>query len=369
MIGWRGTGAAVTVALLLIAQGCSKGGKAGGPGGGGFQMPPTPVETAEVKVGTVANVFSTVGTLEAAEEVTLTTEVDGTVKKLPFVEGQPIREGDVVAQLDDVEAAAELSRAEAVRDQAQASFERVKRVVEAKAAAQQDLDDAQAALSVAEAQVSVARARLAKTRITAPFAGVIGPRTVSPGAYLRSGDAIAHLANLSELDVTFSMPERYLGELHRGSEVNVSTTAFAGQVVKGKIRVVDPVVDSQTRNVQVIARFRNPDNRFRPGMSANVEVILSAREAAMTVPAEAVFAEGTEFLVYKVGADGTVARTPVTLGTRLPDVVEVASGLASGDVVVRAGQQALPGAKVSAGRRRWTGWPRRSGGPEAGPWG
>lgn len=370
MIGWRGACAAVTVALLLMTQGCSRGGKGGGPGGGGggFQMPPTPVETAEVKVGTVANIFSTVGTLEAAEQVTVVSEINGTVKQLPFGEGRPIKAGDVIAQLDDVEATAELSRAEALRDQARASFERVKRVVDANAAAPQDLDDAQAALSVAEAAAAVARVRLDKTRIKAPFAGVIGPRTISPGAYLRSGDKIADLAKLSELDATFSMPERYLGELHRGSDVNVSTTAFAGQVVRGKIRVIDPVVDPQSRNVRVIARFHNPENRFRPGMSANIQVILSEREAAMTVPAEAVFAEGTEFLVYKVGGDGTVARTPVTLGTRLPDVVEVISGLASGDTVVRAGQQKLfPGAKVMPMGAGGPGGPGGPGGATAAP--
>jgi multidrug efflux pump subunit AcrA (membrane-fusion protein) len=97
----------------------------------------------------------------------------------------------------------------------------------------------------------------------------------------------------------------------------------------------------------VIARISNPTGRLRPGMSADVRVVLSSRDSALTVPAEAVFAEGTEFLVYKVGADGSVTRTNVVLGTRLPAAVEILSGLAAGDVVVRTGQQKLfPGAKV-----------------------
>jgi membrane fusion protein (multidrug efflux system) len=143
------------------------------------------------------------------------------------------------------------------------------------------------------------------------------------------------------------MPERYVGDLHQSAEVAVSTTAFPGETVSGKVRVVDPVVDPSTRNVRVIARLHNPGERFRPGMSANVEVVLAARDSALTVPSEAVFAEGAAFLVDKVGPDGTVMPAPVTLGIRLPDVVEVTSGLSSGDTVVRAGQQKLfPGAKV-----------------------
>jgi membrane fusion protein (multidrug efflux system) len=347
MIGRRYAGAAAAVALLLIEPGCGKKGGGGPGGGGGFQMPPTPVETAEVKSGKVENVFSTVGGLEAVEQITVVSEIDGTVERLPFAEGDPIGAGEVIAKMDDVEAAAALSRAEAVRDQQRLSYERVQRIVDANAAAPQDLDDARAALAVAEADVVLARSRLAKTRITAPFAGLIGPRAVSPGAYLRAGDGIAQLAKIAELDAVFSMPERYLSQLRRGAEVEVATTAFPDDPARGKIRVIDPVVDAQTRNVRVIARFGNPGGRLRPGMSADVRVLLSSRDAALTVPAEAVFAEGTEFLVYKVGADGAVARTPVTLGTRLPDVVEVLTGLAAGDVVVAAGQQKLfPGAKV-----------------------
>lgn len=91
----------------------------------------------------------------------------------------------------------------------------------------------------------------------------------------------------------------------------------------------------------MIARVPNPGNRFRPGMSANVSAVLSERMNALTIPSEAVFAEGTQTFVYVVGPDSTVARTPVKLGTRLSDVVEVTEGLKEGDRIVRAGHQKL----------------------------
>ena len=111
----------------------------------------------------------------------------------------------------------------------------------------QDLDDAGAALKVADANLGLARTRLSKTRIVAPFSGVVGSKKVSPGAYLRVGTTITDLAQIAELKVIFSAPERYLGTLKRGSEVTVSTPAFPNTVLTGRIDVVNPTLDPGTR--------------------------------------------------------------------------------------------------------------------------
>ncbi|HET9939979.1 MAG TPA: efflux RND transporter periplasmic adaptor subunit, partial [Candidatus Eisenbacteria bacterium] len=260
---------------------------------------------------------------------------------LPFHEGQPVAKGTVLARLDDSQLKAEVDRAAATRDQAKSSYDRVKEVVEQKAGSAQDMDDAAAALKVADANLALARTRLSKTRIVAPFSGVVGSKKVSPGAYLRVGTEITDLAQLAELKVIFSAPERYLATLKRGSEVTVSTPAFPNTVLSGRIDVVNPVLDPGTRSAQVIARVRNPRGEFRPGMSANVSAVLSERMNALTIPNEAVFAEGNQTYVYVVGPDSTVARTAVQLGTRLSDVVEVVSGLETGARIVVAGHQKL----------------------------
>jgi membrane fusion protein (multidrug efflux system) len=170
---------------------------------------------------------------------------------------------------------------------------------------------------------------------------MVGSKRVNPGAYLRSGDAITDLAQISELKVLFSAPERYLSKLRSGAKVSVSTTAYPGYALEGRIDVIDPVLDPATRSTQVIARVGNPGGKFRPGMSADVSAVLSERMNAITVPSEAVFAEGNQTFVYVVKPDSTVTRTVVTLGTRLSDVVEVLSGLEAGARVVRAGHQKL----------------------------
>ncbi len=332
----------LTAVVILAIAGCSKNQAAER-----FTPPPTPIEMAKVKVGKVTDQFDAVGTIEAINSITVVSEIDALVRDLPFKEGAPIEQGGLIAQLDDVQLKAELNRASAIRDQKKATFDRISSLAQKGAIAPQELDNATADLKVAEAELAMIEARLSKTRITAPFAGVIGARRVSPGAFLRAGTPITDLAELSELKITFSAPEKYYPLLKRGAEVTVSTTAYPDYDLKGTIQVIDPVVDQSTRSAQIVAHVANPDLKFRPGMSANVSAILGERDSALVIPNEAVFGEGNQTLVYVIKSDSSVTRTAVTLGTREAETVEVLSGLQPGDSIVRTGYQKLyEGAKV-----------------------
>ncbi len=335
---------ALAASLALSGYGCSKQEAAGG---GGFSMPPMPVEVAPAQLQMIADRFEAVGTIEAAAAITVVSEIDAAVIRLPFAEGSALGQGALIAQLDDSQLAAEVARAEALRAQNQASYDRVKAVVAQQAGAPQDLDDAAAALKVAEANLALAKARAAKTRIAAPFAGIIGARKVSVGSFLRSGQAIVELVDIDEIRVKFSAPERFLSLLNRGAQVSVTTAAYPDHQATGEIIAVEPVLDAATRSARVVARVANPERRFLPGMSATVSVVLSERPDAITIPNEAVFASGNQSFVFALKPDTTVTRVAVVLGMRLADVVEVTQGLAPGESVVRAGHQKLfEGAKV-----------------------
>jgi membrane fusion protein (multidrug efflux system) len=341
-----------------LLGGCSRGKQEQG-GGGGFSMPPMPVQTADVAAGTVENRYTVVGTLEAADAITVVAEINGRVVALPFREGQPIARGALIAQLDDTELAAEVARAEAQVAQRRSSYDRIRTVADQGAGTPQDLDDADAALKIATADLAMVRARLAKTRITAPFAGITGARKVSVGAYLTGGVPITDLASIDELRVTFTAPERMLAHLQQGSPVTITTTAYPDHVLLGTIDVIDPSLDPGTRAARIMARVKNPDRLLRPGMSADVAVVLESRAQALTVPSEAVFVQAGQPMVYLVQADSTVAPRPVRLGLRETTTVEVLEGLAPGDRIVRAGHQKLfPGAKVM---------PLPAGGPAGAP--
>ncbi len=316
-------------------------------GGGAFQRPPTPVETALVSRGELIDRFEAVGTIEAAEAITVVSEIPGTVARLPFEEGSQVKRGALLAQLEDSELQASLVRAEALHRQRQANFDRIQVVVDKGAGTPQDLDNARAELAIAAADIDLARARLAKTRIVAPFPGRVGSRRISPGAFVQAGARITELARIDQLKIVFAAPERFVPKLARGEEVQITTTAFPGEMLAGTIHVIEPALDPATRNARIIAIADNPGERFRPGMSANVSAVLTRRANALTIPSEAIFADGAQMLVYVVQADSTVARTPITLGARLAKEVEVLTGLEDGQQVIRAGHQKLfPGAKV-----------------------
>jgi len=203
------------------------------------------------------------------------------------------------------------------------------------------------ALKVAEANYRLAQARLDKTRITSPLDGMVGRRLVSPGAFLRVGDPITEVAALDQVKIGFACPERYAAQLRPGARVEITTTAFPGQVFVGRVDVVDPILDPATRTLHLQATAPNPGRRLRPGMSADVSATLAERSEALTIPDEAVFGQGDQNFVYVVKPDSTVARQPVAIGTRDSARVEIVSGLKAGDTVVQAGYQKLfDGAKV-----------------------
>jgi membrane fusion protein, multidrug efflux system len=328
--------------LLITMIGCSKK-----QAGAGFTPPPTPVEAALVQTSTVEDRFDAVGSIEAHDAVTIVSEIDAIVKELPFAEGTTIEKGALIAQLDDAQLLAQLARASAVRDQKLAAYNRVKSLFTTGAVAQQEYDDASASYKVAEADLAMITASLAKTKIVAPFTGEIGARQVSPGAFLRAGTAIADLAQISELKITFAAPERYFPLLHKGNEVTISTTSYPDYYLKGKIEVIEPNIDPSTRAVRMIAHFLNPDLKFRPGMSANVSAVLARRDQALLIPDEAVFAEGNQSLVFVINPDSTVTRKQITVGSRQRQTVEVVQGLESGMTVVKTGHQKIyDGARV-----------------------
>jgi len=165
---------------------------------------------------------------------------------------------------------------------------------------------------------------------------------------VRAGQTLTDVTQLDRLRLTFSVPERLLGNLVVGAPVRVETTAHPDESLDGAIAIIEPSLDEQTRSARVVAHVDNPGRRMRPGMSATVTIVLAERARALTVPSQAVFVTGGQAFVYVVKADSTVARAAVQLGTRLADVVEVTGGLDDGQQVVTAGHQKLyDGARVA----------------------
>ncbi|MBC2858701.1 efflux RND transporter periplasmic adaptor subunit [Stappia sp. 28M-7] len=298
------------------------------------------VETAAVGVRDVVEDIRAFGTLVANESVVISPEIAGRVARIGFQEGQRVEEGDVLVELDAQILRAELDKAKSEVSLAEANFERARKLAEQGSGTLRARDETSQGYTAAQANVALAEARLAKTSIAAPFSGIVGFRDISVGAYVSPGDRIVELASIDPLKVEFRVSETYLPNLRTGLPVTVTVDALPGETITGKITAIDPIVDVSGRAIRLRAELPNPDGRLSPGLFARIRIVIEERSEAMVVPEAAVFRDEGKLFVYRL-EDGKAVKTPIEIGLRSPGDVEIRAGLASGAVVITAGQLLL----------------------------
>jgi membrane fusion protein (multidrug efflux system) len=298
------------------------------------------VEAAEVEVGQVVDAMTVTGNLRSDESANISTEIEGRVEGVHFTEGQAVEQGALLFTLDDTVYRAELVTAEANLELSRRNSERAVELLQRNAGTVRARDEAQAQLAIDRAEVDLARARLEKTRIAAPFAGVVGLREVSVGGYVEPGQDLVNLEDIDPIKVDFPVPERALSAVEVGQPIEVTVAAWPGRTFKGEVYAIDPQVDAQGRSIAIRATIDNQEGLLRPGLFAAVRLITARRDQALLVPEQAIFAQQGKPYVYKV-VDGVARLTEVTLGGRRVGQAEIVSGLAAGDVVVAAGQMKL----------------------------
>ncbi|MFV8823652.1 efflux RND transporter periplasmic adaptor subunit [Thauera sp. WH-2] len=330
-----------------VAAQVKTAGAGGGGGGGAGQAAPVVVETQAVSVRVLDDDVSAVGSLVSNESVVLRPEVSGRIEAIHFRDGEPVRRGEVLVELDAAVQRAELQQARANLTLAEADFSRTQDLFGRKFVSRSSLDDARAKLEVARAGVALAQARLARMQIRAPFDGVVGIRSVSPGDFVKDGDVLINLEDIATLKLDFRLPELYLDRVRSGQTLELSSDVLPGERFAATVEAIDPLVDAEGRAVRLRASLPNPDMRLRPGVFVRVRLILAERgEVAMVPEAALVPAPGDVQFVYRV-ADGKVQRVNVRTGQRRDAMVEIVDGLQPGMVVVTAGQLKLrDGAEV-----------------------
>ena len=302
---------------------------------------PIGVETVTVVAETVADDVTAVGTLRSNESVVLRPEVAGRIAAIRFREGAPVKRGEILVELDAAVQQAEVQQAKANLALAHANFGRTDDLFNRKFLSQSARDEAASQLEVARANMALAEARLDRTRIRAPFAGVVGIRNVSVGGYVREGDDLVNLEDLATLKVDFRLPELYLARVRPGQTLEVTSDAIPAQRFAATLTAIDPLINEQGRSVVMRATLPNERRQLRPGMFARVRLILQQRADVAVVPEEALVpAPGNVQFVYRV-VDGRAHRVEVTTGARRGARVEILAGLQPGDVVVTAGQLKL----------------------------
>lgn len=310
---------------------------------------PVSVEIAAVKTARLQDDAQAVGSLRSRQAVTLKPETAGRVARIAFADGQAVKRGALLVQLDDTLQRAELSQASAQLSIARANLKRNEELLAQSFVAARVVDESRAALQVAEAQVALADARLQRMRITAPFDGTLGLRSINLGQYVKDGDELVNLEDTSKLTVDFRLPERYQNRIAPGQTVQVQLDALPGQRYQARVLAVDPLLDANGRSISVRAEMpAAPGQDLRPGMFARVLIVFSVDDKALVVPEEALVPQGERQYVYVIDEQGqgdarkrTSRRVEVTLGVRRGADVQVTQGLKAGDTVVVAGQQRL----------------------------
>jgi membrane fusion protein (multidrug efflux system) len=292
----------------------------------------------------VEDVVATTGQLMAEEEVALRAEVAGRITALRFQEGSYVRRGQLLAVLDTDVLEAQLAAVRTRRDLAATQAERQRALFEIGGLSRQALDQAEAEARVLEAEMAQLRAEIERRRIYAPFAGQIGLRSVSPGAYVSPGDPLATLRVTSTLKLEFAVPELYLGRVRAGDPVVFTVPGQEG-AFRASVYAVEGAVDPSTRAFTVRARTSNP-GALSPGAFAQVALALDRVEDALVVPAAAVVPGVDSAAVYVV-EDGRAVRRAVRTGIRTADRVQVSGEVAAGEVVLTSGlEQVRPGQPV-----------------------
>ncbi len=343
---------------------------AAGPGG---PQGPVAVEVARAERRTLVDEAQGVGSLRSRQGVMLRPEVSGRVAQIGFRDGQPVRRGQVLVQLDDTLQRAQLQQAEAQAAIARTNLQRSRELFAQQFVSASAVDQNAAALQVAEAQVALAQAQVARMRVLAPFDGRAGIGNVNLGDYVKDGADLVNLEDSRSMLVDLRLPERFAARLKPGLAVQFDVDALAGQRFEGRVEALDSQIDANGRSLLLRARVDNPGLVLKAGMFARANVVFSVRENAVVVPEEALVPQGgRQWLVLVVdGPEGKPVsrRIEARLGLRQPGVAEVLAGVQAGDRVVTAGHarlmrdQPVPLRVVELGR---PGGPRPAGAAPAG---
>lgn len=362
--------AAVLVLLVIVVRIVQHRSPAvaNGPGGGrGGQDGPVAVAVAQVTPGDIQIRIPALGTVTTFANVTVRTQISGTLQKILFTEGQLIHEGAVIAQIDPrpYEAALQTMQGNLRRDQAlladaRLDLKRYEGLVKEDSIAQQQLDTQRAlvdqyigTIESDEGQVKTAQVNLLYTHIVSPVTGRVGIRQVDQGNYVTPGDTngIVVINQLQPISVLFSIPEdnvlSLMKKVRQGAAMKVEAydRTNAAKLADGELLTVDNAIDTTTGTVKLRAQFDNGDSSLFPNQFVNIQLLQDLLENQLIMPNSAVRRGAPNGVVttfvYLVNADHTVSVRPVTLGAVDGERVAVVSGLAAGDVVVTEGGDRL----------------------------
>jgi multidrug efflux system membrane fusion protein len=311
--------------------------------------PPVTISAVEAKSEVLPNLQRAVGSLAAVHQVNVTSDVSGRITDILFTAGSRVTKGTPLVQLFDQPDQGDLANYKAQATVARLALERAQQLAARQVGPQVTVDQAQAAFDQANAGIAKTEAIISQKLVRAPFDGVLGVRQVEVGQFLTAGTQIVSLTDLSTLFANFTVTEKDSGRLKVGQTARVSVDAYPGKQFDGKITTIEPQIATDTRNIRVQATINNPGDILKPGMFAEVTVVLPDKPAVVTVPETAVeyslYGDSVFLIKEHKDDDGktslTAEQTFVRTGERINGRAVIEKGLKPGDRVAAVGQLKL----------------------------
>lgn len=364
-----GVGLIVLVALIVAAYEFVPWPRAGHQPAG-RQIPPQPVGAATIGQGDIRVVVNALGTVTPIATVTVQTQINGQLLEVGFTEGQLVKKGDFLAQIDprpyellQAQYEGQLAHDQGLLAQAQVDLARYQKLAEQNSIARQQYEDQiyivqqyQGTVKLDQAQIDQQKLNVLYCRIVSPVTGRVGLRLIDPGNYVQTtnNSGIAVVTQMQPITVIFPIPEddlpQIVPQLNAGTTLQVSAydRANVKMLATGRVIALDSQIDTTTGTVKVRAQFDNPDYALFPNQFVNAQLLVRTLHDAVTVPTAAIQRGEPGTYVYVINGDSTVSVRPIKLGPTDGPMAAVNSGLAVGDrVVVDGGDRLRDGARVT----------------------
>lgn len=303
------------------------------------------VDALIIKPALLDNKLNVTGSVLPNESLELKSEVSGKITSILFREGKQVRKGELLVQTNDDEIEAQLEKQKYNRKLNEDNEFRQRKLLEKDAISQEEYDNALNRFKTTEADIRLLETQLAKTKIQAPFDGVIGLRFVSEGAYISPSTIIATLYNISPAKIEFAVPSRYSSQVAPGKKIRF-TIENDLKLYDGEVYAIEPRIDPDTRTLKLRALAENKQGNLLPGQFVKVEVILGSISNALLVPTEAVIPEQAGKKVF-ILENGKAKEVFVETGIRTANSLEILTGLKANDTLLTTGiLQLKPGMEV-----------------------
>jgi membrane fusion protein (multidrug efflux system) len=296
---------------------------------------PVSVNIMVVKDTAVRNQIDITGTIDANERVNLVSQTAGNITGIYFIEGTRVSKGQLLVKVYNQDLQSSLQQIQAQMILAHDIYNRNKILLEKEAVSKEEYGTSLSSLNAMKAQADVIKAQISRTEIRAPFSGTIGLRNVSPGGYLSPSTTIATLVNIDPAKVTFSVPERYLSIIGKGSKVTF-TVESSRENFNATVYAIEPALDANSRTITVRAKAPNPKGLLSAGAFAKINLTLDQIPKTIMVPTECVIPDLKSSKVY-VYKNGIAVAKNVKTDLRTDTKIQIIDGLKAGDSIVVSG--------------------------------